>query len=274
MKNSNDLDSKVDAHYRQVWAAYEDHLAGRRVLDERIRLLAIVGQCTTMGEVEEVEARVLEALTGKAATPLEVLEAILQARTYVGRPRVDRALRKFFAVCDELGIDIRKLNGDIPPDGWRSQRTLEDERRRWLIGVDQFSERDKLIERYGWEGMSIGMMMQPANFPSVISKCDALDPSYAKPWIDVVHAGMYSRPILSQQDRTLIMIADVVSIGEFMQARFHMTNAVKLGIPPKHVLEICWLSTLYAGMPKLYSAFILKDVLDELGVELGEGVLS
>jgi hypothetical protein len=35
------------------------------------------------------------------------------------------------------------------------------------------------------------------------------------------------------------------------------------------VLEICWLATLYAGMPKLYSAFLLKEVLDELGVDLG-----
>ena len=47
-----------------------------------------------------------------------------------------------------------------------------------------------------------------------------------------------------------------------------MANAIKLGIPPKEVLEICWLATLYAGMPKLYAAFMLKEVLDELGVEL------
>ena len=47
-----------------------------------------------------------------------------------------------------------------------------------------------------------------------------------------------------------------------------MTNAIKLGIPPREVLEICWLSTLYAGMPKLYSAFLLKEVLETRGVEL------
>ena len=28
------------------------------------------------------------------------------------------------------------------------------------------------------------------------------------------------------------------------------------------------MATLYAGMPKLYSAFMLKEVLDELGVGL------
>ncbi len=269
MNSSADFTGKIDAHYRQVWAAYEEHLAGRRVLDDRVRRLAIIAQCATMGEADEVGAQVREALERKAAAPLEILEAILQARIYVGLPRIDRSLRKFFDACEELGIGIHEMNRNIPADGWLSERKLDDERRRWLIGADKFPERDKLIEKYGWEGMSIGMMMQPANFPSVIEKCDALDPSYAKPWIDVVHAGMYSRPILTQQERTLIMIADVVSIGEFMQARFHMTNAVKLGIPPKQILEICWLSTLYAGMPKLYSAFVLKEVLDELGVELG-----
>jgi alkylhydroperoxidase/carboxymuconolactone decarboxylase family protein YurZ len=268
MKDSTDFASKIDAHYRHIWAAYEDHLAGRGVLDERIRRLATIGQCATMGEVDEVESQVRDALAKKSAAPLEMLEAILQARVYVGRPRIDRSLKRFFAVCDEAGIGIESLTRDVGPDGWLAGRKLDEERKRWLIGPDRFPERDTLIDRYGWEGMSIGMMMQPANFPSVITKCDALDPSYAKPWIDVVHAGMYARPILTQQERTLIMIADVVSIGEFMQARFHMTNAVKLGIPPRQVLEICWLSTLYAGMPKLYSAFVFKEVLDELGMRL------
>ena len=116
--------------------------------------------------------------------------------------------------------------------------------------------------------MSVGMMMQPVNFPQVITKCDALDPVYAKAWIDVVHAGMYARPVLSQKDRTLIMIADTVSISEFTQATFHMENAIRLGIPPRQVLEICFHTTLYAGMPAIYSAFILKDILEKLGVGL------
>lgn len=48
-----------------------------------------------------------------------------------------------------------------------------------------------------------------------------------------------------------------------------MINAIKLGVPPRQVREICWLATLYAEMPKRYSALMFKDVLDELGVELG-----
>ena len=35
------------------------------------------------------------------------------------------------------------------------------------------------------------------------------------------------------------MIADTVSIAEFTQAGFHMSNAIKLGIPPRQILEIC-----------------------------------
>jgi 4-carboxymuconolactone decarboxylase len=268
MENSIDIGKKTDAQFNAVWAAYEEHLAGRGVLDERLRRLAAIGQCATMGEEEAVEAEVSDALKAQAAAPLEILEVILQARIYVGRPRIDRSLKRFFAVCERLKIPIEQMTGRVKPDARRAERTLEDERKRWLVSLDQFPQRDELIEKYGWEGMSIGMMMQPANFPSVISKCDELDPSYAKAWIDVVHAGMYARPVLSQKDRTLIMIGDVVSIGEFVQARFHMTNAIRLGIPPRQVLDICWLTTLYAGMPKLYSAFVFKDVLEEMGVEL------
>ena len=64
------------------------------------------------------------------------------------------------------------------------------------------------------------------------------------------------------------MIADTVSVREFRQAKLHMGNAILLGIPPRHILEICFLTTLYAGMPALYSTSILKDVSDDLGVPL------
>lgn len=266
MESQSDFKTKIDAHFNNVWAVYEKQLAGRGILSNRIRSLAIIGQCATMGEEEEVESQVRQALELEAAPPIEILEAILQARIYVGKPRIDRALKRFFSVCEERNIAIKELTREVGPGGWQDKRSLDEERKRWLVSLEDFPQRDALIKKYGWEGMSIGMMMQPVNFPSVISKCDALDPTYAKPWIDVVHAGMYARPVLSQKDRTLIMIADVVSIGEFAQARFHMANAIKLGIRPKEVLEICWLATLYAGMPKLYAAFMLKEVLDELGV--------
>lgn len=263
-----DYKQKIDAHFNHVWAEYEAHLAGRGILDERIRRLAVIGQCATMGEVEEAEDEIGQALETKAASPLEILEAVLQARIYVGRPRINRTLKRFFVVCEERSIPIEEMTRAIGPDGWRAERDLDDERKRWLIGPDKFPQRDDFIKKYGWEGMSVGMMMQPVNFPQVITKCDALDPSYAKAWIEVVHAGMYSRPVLSQKDRTLIMIADTVSISEFTQAAFHMENAITLGIPPRQVLEICLHTTLYAGMPAIYSAFILKDILERLGVGL------
>lgn len=263
-----DFTQKIDAHFIHVWAEYEAHLAGRGILDERIRRLAVIAQCATMGEAEAAEEEIRQALDVNAASPLEILEAVLQARIYVGRPRINRTLRRFFAVCEERSIPIAEMTRAIGPEGWLAERNLDEERKLWLIGSDKFPERDAFIKKYGWEGMSVGMMMQPVNFPQVITKCDALDPAYAKAWIDVVHAGMYSRPVLSQKDRTLIMIGDTVSITEFTQATFHMENAIKLGIPARQVLEICFHTTLYAGMPAIYSAFILKGILDRLGMGL------
>ncbi len=182
-----------------------------------------------------------------------------------------RTLRRFFKVCDEAGLRRDEVVSDVDRDGWDGERDIEAERPHWLASTAEFPEQVRLIETYGWKGISIGLMMQPANFPSVMLKCDALDEKFAQAWIDVVHEGMYSRPILSQRDRTLIMIADTISVMELTQATYHMTNALRLGIPPREVLEICFHSTVYAGMPKLYSAWIFKDLCAKHGVSPTDG---
>jgi 4-carboxymuconolactone decarboxylase len=219
-----------------------------------------------MGEEVEAQEQIRRAFASGAATPQEILEVILHTRVYVGAPRMKRTLRRFFRVCEERGLRREDIVSDVGAEGWDGERDLDAERPRWLAGKAEFPEQDRLIETYGWKGMSIGMMMQPSNFPGVMIKCDELDPAFAQAWIDVVHEGMYSRPILSQRDRTLIMIADTISVMELTQATHHMTNALRLGIPPRQILEICFHSTVYAGMPKLYSASILRDLCLKQGV--------
>lgn len=264
-------DVTVDAHFEQIWKVYEDFLNGRGILGERLRQLAVIGQCSSMGEEVEAEEEIRKAFASGAATPQEILEVILQTRVYVGAPRMKRTLRRFFSVCEERGLRREDVVSDVDGRGWDSERNLEAERPHWLPSKADFPEQDRLIERYGWKGMSIGMMMQPANFPYVIAQCDALDPDFARAWIDVVHEGMYSRPILSQRDRTLIMIADTISVMELTQATHHMTNALRLGIPPRQVLEICFHSTVHCGMPKLTAAFIFKDLCVKHGVSPSDG---
>jgi alkylhydroperoxidase/carboxymuconolactone decarboxylase family protein YurZ len=259
-------DVVADAHFERIWKAYEDFLDGRGILGERLRQLAVIGQCSTMGEDVEAEEQIRKAFASGAATAQEILEVILQTRVYIGAPRMKRTLRRFFRVCEERGLRREEVVSNIGAEGWDQDRDLDAERPHWLAGKAEFPEQDRLIEKYGWKGMSIGMMMQPANFPGVMIRCDALDPDFAQAWIDVVHEGMYSRPILSQRDRTLIMIADTISVMELTQATHHMTNALRLGIPPRQVLEICFHSTVYAGMPTLTSAAIFRDLCTKHGV--------
>ena len=47
-------DVVADAHFEHIWKAYEDFLKGRGILSERIRQLAVIGQCSTMGEEVEL----------------------------------------------------------------------------------------------------------------------------------------------------------------------------------------------------------------------------
>jgi alkylhydroperoxidase/carboxymuconolactone decarboxylase family protein YurZ len=270
-ENTMANDVVADAHFEHIWKVYEEFLMGRRILSERLRQLAVIGQCSTMGEEVEAEEQIRKALASGEATPQEILEVILQTRVYVGAPRMKRTLRRFFRVCEERGLRREDVVSDVGAEGWDSERDLEAERPRWLPGKAEFPEQDRLIEKYGWKGMSVGMMMQPANFPGVMIKCDGLDPDFAQAWIDVVHEGMYSRPILSQRDRTLIMIADTISVMELTQATHHMTNAIRLGIPPRQVLEICFHSTVHAGMPKLTSAGIFSDLCIKHGVSPTDG---
>ncbi len=260
------IDVTADANFEHMWKVYEDILIGRGILSERLRQLAVIGQCTMMGEDDELAEEIRKGFASGAATPQEMLEVILQTRVYVGRPRMKRALRQFFRVCEESGLRREDAVSDVGADGWDADRDLEAERRHWLTDAREFPDRDRLIEKYGWKGMSIGMTMQPANFPGVMAKCDELDEEFAKAWIDVVHEGMYARPILSSRDRTLVMIADTISIMELTQATYHMTNGLRLGIAPREILEICFHSTIYAGMPKLRSAFVFRDLCAKLGV--------
>ena len=67
-----DYKQKIDAHFNHVWAEYEAHLAGRGVLDERIRRLAVIAQCATMGEEEEAEDQIRQAFETNAASALEI----------------------------------------------------------------------------------------------------------------------------------------------------------------------------------------------------------
>ncbi len=76
----------ADAHFEHIWKAYEAFLKGRGILSERLRQLAVIGQCSTMGEDEEAEEQIRSAFASGAATPQEILE-VFSRRGSISAPR-------------------------------------------------------------------------------------------------------------------------------------------------------------------------------------------
>lgn len=74
----------------------------RGVLDDRTRILPIVGYCVILDDQGQLPNHMRSALRA-GATPREILEIILQASIYAGMPRTVRAMRTYRAFMRDMG---------------------------------------------------------------------------------------------------------------------------------------------------------------------------
>ena len=81
---------RVDQHFNKLWLDFiYAGMYSRGVLDDRTRILCVVGECFVLGEFHQAENHIRNALAN-GATPREVLEVILQSTIYAGMPRFVR----------------------------------------------------------------------------------------------------------------------------------------------------------------------------------------
>jgi alkylhydroperoxidase/carboxymuconolactone decarboxylase family protein YurZ len=94
---------RVDAHFLKIWLDFiYAGMYARRVLDDRTRILCVIGELFVMGEFVQIENHIRNALL-HSATPREVLEVILQSTIYAGMPRFVRVVALLERVLDEEG---------------------------------------------------------------------------------------------------------------------------------------------------------------------------
>lgn len=74
----------------------------RGVLDDKTRILPIVGYCVILDDQQQLPNHMRSAMRA-GATPQEILEIILQASIYAGMPRTVRAMRTFRAFMRDMG---------------------------------------------------------------------------------------------------------------------------------------------------------------------------
>ena len=257
---------ELDQHYAKLWLDFTyGGLFARGVLTDRVRLLVVIGQLVAQGEMEQLDSHIRSALR-HGATPREVLEVILQATVYLGYPKVVRAARVFQEAVTDLGRMGEITQTQLPLDGRSAERSLERERPTWGVPDERFPRREELMKKYGWQGISAGLRLQPTHHSLAVDRLDRLDQNFLKHWLDFIYAGMYVRGVLDDKTRLLCVVGVCVALDETVQGENHLRAALMLGATPREVMEVVLQSTVYCGMPRcLRASTILERILKEQG---------
>jgi alkylhydroperoxidase/carboxymuconolactone decarboxylase family protein YurZ len=94
---------RVDPNFNKLWLDYiYAGMYSRGVLDDRTRILCIVGELFVAGEFHQAENHIRNALQ-HGASPREVLEVILQSTIYAGMPRFVRFVTILERALEEQG---------------------------------------------------------------------------------------------------------------------------------------------------------------------------
>ena len=94
---------RIDSHYLGLWFDFiYGELYPRGIIDDRTRLLMMVGICLALNEPVQLENHIRGAML-LGATPREVLEVIVNSTAYVGMPTTVQVVRVLDRVAKEEG---------------------------------------------------------------------------------------------------------------------------------------------------------------------------
>jgi len=101
--NMLSLQDALDPAWADLWVKFcYQGMYSRGVVDDKTRLLCMVGDCVAVGEGTEARAHMRGAMRN-GASPREVLEVILQSCINFGMPPMLHALRIFLRIMEEDG---------------------------------------------------------------------------------------------------------------------------------------------------------------------------
>ena len=252
----------LDPHFARAWSEYVDGLAERQILPDRVRLLVAIGQCATIGEPESV-IRLARRARDSSVSVAEIHEVLLQACIYAGRPVVERTLDAFAEYVTHANLKDELLRARLPLHGGNGDRSLERERATWPAH-HHYRHVDEMLEKYDWRGISTSVMTQPRHASALLETLDRLDPKYASLWLNFIYTEMYSRRVLDDRTRTMVMIGNCLALGSRDQTENHMRNAIALGATVEEVLEVILQSLQYLGTVRSQWAIpILQKIIAE-----------
>lgn len=264
------LRDQLDPAFTKTWLNYFAGLFSRPHLDIRTRVLLLTGQLTMTKNPARLR-EVIELAIQEGVDLREVLEVILQCFIYGGDTIVDQPLEVFYDVVASHGRLADLTDTQLPIDG--PERDLEAERKLWDEADLADPRLEKLLERYGWRGVSTGLILRPRHVLNSIGFLDSLDPDFARLWVECIYDRMYSRMVLDHKTRLLCMVGDLLAVGEGVQSRHHMRGALRQGAKPEELLEIVMQTCVMFGheyMTPQAALDVVRIAKEETGIVLAE----
>lgn len=84
---------------------------------------------------------------------------------------------------------------------------------------------------------------------------------------EVIYGDIWERPGLNKRDRSLIVLATLISMYRPEQLRGHLARALDNGVTKDEIAEVITHLAFYAGWPSsMTAARIAKEVYEERGV--------
>ncbi len=124
--------------------------------------------------------------------------------------------------------------------------------------TENIDEKTKATAKRLFEG---GMKIDPSY---LIWK--AFDKELAKDFSRFITGNLYSRTVLTPQERQMAACAILAAIRARDELRLHVNAALNVGCDPKKLAEIFFQVATYAGMPAVNEALsVLREVLTERG---------
>jgi alkylhydroperoxidase/carboxymuconolactone decarboxylase family protein YurZ len=103
----------LDEEFADLWVNFTYRgIYGRGVLDDKTRVLCIVGNCFAVAEGIQIRSHMRGAMRA-GASPREVLEVLFQSSAHFGMPTLMRALAIFVKIMADDGR-LAEI-GDPPP---------------------------------------------------------------------------------------------------------------------------------------------------------------
>ncbi len=109
-------------------------------------------------------------------------------------------------------------------------------------------------------------MTTPKKPPATIAQVKDIVPKLAELTERVVFGEVWSRPGLSQRDRSLITVAALIALAREDQLKGHIWRAMDNGVTKEELSEIFTHLAFYAGWPNgISAAKVAKAVYEERG---------